>query len=229
MIKIDRRSVDEGEALSMRVMKNPEERRNEILDAAEMLFVTKGYTKATIMDILQACDIAKGTFYYYFQSKEEVMHAIVMRFIMSGVTAARCILSNSELSAHEKIFHIITAQNQPDERKLGVIEQLHDVQNVEMHQKSLVETVLQLSPILAEVVEQGIQEGVFNTPTPRESIEFLLVSSQFILDQGIFQWEEKQFMKKIEAFADIMERVLGAAPGSFAYVTRLYFPYQDQG
>lgn len=210
----------------MRVTKNPEQRRNEILDAAEMLFMTKGYTKATIMDILEACDIAKGTFYYYFQSKEEVMHAIITRFITSGVAAARRIVSDPELSAHEKIFQIITAQNQPDERKLGVIEQLHDVQNVEMHQKSLVETVLQLSPILTEVIEQGIQEGVFQTSTPRESIEFLLVSSQFILDQGIFQWEAEQYEKKIEAFAGIMERVLGAEPGSFTYVTQLYFPHQ---
>lgn len=32
--------------------------------------------------------------------------------------------------------------------------------------------------------------------------------------------------KKVEAFTHIMERVLGAEQGSFAYVTRLYFPNQ---
>lgn len=210
----------------MRLIKNPEERRNEILDAAEILFVTKGYTKATVMDILQACSIAKGTFYYYFQSKEEVMNAIVMRFILNGEASARRVVSDPNLNAHDKIFRIIMAQNQPDDNKLGLIEQLHHVQNVEMHQKSLVETVLRLSPILAEVVEQGIEEGVFHTPNPRESIEFLLVSSQFLLDQGIFQWEEDQLLQKVEAFAHITERVLGAEQGSFAYVTRLYFPHQ---
>lgn len=210
----------------MRLIKNPEERRNEILDAAEILFVTKGYTKATVMDILQACNIAKGTFYYYFQSKEEVMNAIVMRFILNGEATAKRVVSDPNLNAHDKIFRIIMAQNQPDEKKLGLIEQLHHVQNVEMHQKSLVETVLRLSPILAEVVEQGIQEGVFHTPNPKESIEFLLVSSQFLLDQGIFQWEEEELRKKVEAFSHIMERVLGAEQGSFTYVTRLYFPHQ---
>ena len=95
-----------------------------------------------------------------------------------------------------------------------------------MHQKSLVETVIRLSPILAEVVEQGIQEGVFHTPNRKESIEFLLVSSQFLLDRGIFQWEEEELQKKVEAFTLILERVLGAEKGSFAYVTRLYFPNQ---
>ncbi|MEW4426874.1 MULTISPECIES: TetR/AcrR family transcriptional regulator [Paenibacillus] len=210
----------------MRLIKNPEERRNEILDAAEILFVTKGYTKATVMDILHACNIAKGTFYYYFQSKEEVMNAIVMRFILKGEAAAKCVVSDPKLNAHDKIFRIIMAQNEPDEKKLGLIEQLHHVHNVEMHQKSLVETVLRLSPILAEVVEQGMQEGVFHTPNPQESIEFLLVSSQFLLDRGIFQWEEEELQKKVEAFSQIVERVLGAEQGSFAYVTRLYFPHQ---
>lgn len=84
MTTIDRQSVERIGGQDMRLIKNPEERRNEILDAAEILFITKGYTKATVMDILQACNIAKGTFYYYFQSKEEVMNAIVMRFILSG-------------------------------------------------------------------------------------------------------------------------------------------------
>lgn len=57
----------------MRFSKKPDERKNEILDAAEMLFGTKGYSKTTNNDILNEVGIAKGTFYYYFQSKEEVM------------------------------------------------------------------------------------------------------------------------------------------------------------
>jgi AcrR family transcriptional regulator len=61
----------------MRVIKEPEERRNEILDTAETLFFTKGYGKTTVNDILQAIGIAKGTFYYYFKSKEEVMDAVL--------------------------------------------------------------------------------------------------------------------------------------------------------
>jgi hypothetical protein len=46
------------------------------------------------------------------------------------------------------------------------------------------------------------------------------------LDRGIFQWEEEELQKKVEAFSQIVERVLGAEQGSFAYVTRLYFPHQ---
>ena len=53
-----------------RIVKEADERRNEILDAAETLFTEKGYSKTTIIDILNQVGIAKGTFYYYFKSKE---------------------------------------------------------------------------------------------------------------------------------------------------------------
>lgn len=202
----------------MRITKNPEERRNEILDTAEGLFVTQGYMKTTVNDILQAVGIAKGTFYYYFKSKEEVMDAIVMRFIARGVEAAKEIASTPGLSAHEKIFQIIMAQNPDSGHKGQMIDQLHQASNAEMHQKSLVETILQLTPVITEVIEQGIAEGAFKTPYPKESVEFLLVSSQFLFDEGIFQWQPQELMFKASAFTHIIETTLGARPGSFSYM-----------
>lgn len=202
----------------MRVTKNPDERRNEILDAAEMLFTTKGYSQTTVNDILKEVGIAKGTFYYYFQSKEEVMEAVVMRFIGNGVKAAEAVVSDSSLNAPEKILQIIMAQNPAEGRKEQMIEELHQVNNAEMHQKSLVETILQLTPVLTEVIEQGIEEGTFHTSYPKETIEFLLVSSEFLFDEGIFQWEQEELMHKASAFTNIMETTLGAEPGTFTYI-----------
>lgn len=202
----------------MRISKKPDERKNEILDAAEMLFGTKGYSKTTINDILQRVGIAKGTFYYYFQSKEEVMDAIVMRYIELGVEAAKEIAVDDKLTAHQKIFQIIMAQKPDTGSKEQMIEQLHQVNNAEMHQKSLVETILQLTPVLADVIEQGIEEGVFRTAYPKETVEFLLVSSQFLFDEGIFEWQPQELMQKAIAFTSIMEMTLGAEQGSFSYI-----------
>jgi len=208
----------------MRVSKKPEDRRNEILDTSEMLFGTKGYSKTTINDILQMIGIAKGTFYYYFKSKEEVMDAIIMRFIGIGVESAKTIASDLNLKAPEKIFQFIIAQNQDTIRKEQILEQLHQVDNAEMHQKSLVETILQLTPVLADIVEQGIREGSFKTPYPKEVIEFILVSSQFMLDAGLFQWQPIEIIQKAKALAFIIETLLGAEKGSFSY---LYTRYEE--
>ena len=202
--------------------KKPEERRNEILDASDILFKTKGYTKTTINDILQTVGIAKGTFYYYFRSKQEVMDALVMRFIHNSVEITKTIASNEKLKPHEKIFQIVMAQSKRDIGKKQIIEQLHDVNNAEMHQKSLTETILWLTPILTKIVKQGIKDGLFKTKYPKEVVEFLLVSSQFLFDEGIFQWQSDEITQKATAFAYIIETVLGAETGSFAYIPKIY-------
>lgn len=206
----------------MRIVKKPEERRSEILDAAEMLFTTKGYSSTTVNDILNAVGIAKGTFYYHFQSKEEVMEAIVLRFIDAGVRGAKAIASDPHLKAHEKIFQILLAQKpETGQNKEQMLEQLHQVNNAEMHQRSLVESILQLTPVLTEVIEQGIAEGSLHTPHPKETVEFLLVSAQFLFDEGIFNWEPHELMQKAVAFTYILETTLGATKGSFAYMLEI--------
>jgi AcrR family transcriptional regulator len=202
----------------MKAPKSPKERKTEILDAAEELFTTKGYSETTVNDILNKVGIAKGTFYYYFKSKEEVMNAITDRFIAIEVNAAEAIAANETIDAPEKIFQIIMTQNQNENRKEKMIEELHEVHNAEMHQKSLIGTIMQLTPVLTKVIEQGITEGVFKTPYPKETVEVLLVSSGFIFDEAIFQWDPIEQMQKAKAFVHILETVLGADKGGFQYL-----------
>jgi AcrR family transcriptional regulator len=206
----------------MRISKEAEERRNEILDKAEMLFFTKGYVRTTVNDILQEIGIAKGTFYYYFKSKEEVMDAVVTRFIDAGVDAAKIIAADPKLSVHEKLLRIIMEQKPDSERKGRIIEQFHQGENALIHQKSLAETILKLTPVLTVVIEQGIEESLFHCPYPKETMEFLLVASQFLFDEGIFKWQPEEIILKIQSFIYIMETTLGAEKGSFSYVTQMF-------
>jgi len=202
----------------MKKSKSPEARKKEIMDVAETLFITKGYAKTTINNILSEIDIAKGTFYYYFKSKEDVMDAIIDRFITIEVEAAEAIAADDTLKAPDKIFRIIMGENHHGNKKEKMIEELHEVSNEKMHQKSLIETIKQLAPILTRMIEQGIVEGVFETPYPRETVEVLLVSSGFIFDDGIFQWDEEEKIQKAKAFVYILETVLKADKGDFQYL-----------
>lgn len=56
--------------------KQPEVRRDQLLDAAERLFAEKGYADTTVADIADAAGVAKGTFYLYFPSKEHCVIAL---------------------------------------------------------------------------------------------------------------------------------------------------------
>jgi AcrR family transcriptional regulator len=64
-----------------RVLKSPEDRRQEILDAAVEVFSDHGVSKATVADVAVAAGVAKGTVYLYFSSKEELLGALRDRFV----------------------------------------------------------------------------------------------------------------------------------------------------
>ena len=203
----------------MRIVKEYEERRKEILETAERLFITKGYTKTTVNDILKEIGIAKGTFYHYFKSKEEVMDEIIMRIIKDDVAKAKVIVSNPNIPVLEKLFRVLMEQSpKSGDVKDKMIEQFHQPNNAEMHQKSIVQSIIHLSPVLAEILEQGIDEGIFSTPYPQETIELLLSSAQVIFDEGLFQWKPEEMMRRAKAYIKMMEASVEVKEGSFDYM-----------
>src|SRR6478672_7387171 len=60
--------------------KPPQERRNDLMNAAERLFLKEGVEPTTVEEITNAADVAKGTFYLHFSSKEEIRIALGDRF-----------------------------------------------------------------------------------------------------------------------------------------------------
>ena len=64
----------------MRVTKEPEERRQEILDTAMRLFYEKGYEKTSITDIANAIGVAQGLCYRYFPSKEALFDTAIDQY-----------------------------------------------------------------------------------------------------------------------------------------------------
>jgi AcrR family transcriptional regulator len=207
---------------AMRIIKEPEERRNEILDAAEQLFASRGYDAATVSDILAAVNIAKGTFYYYFKSKEDALDAIVERRISYGIAEAEEIVKKQGPSVYEKFLAVIMAQKPRSQIQEAFNSVLHESGNVKFHQKVLTETVLRLSPILQSLVEEGIQQGLFSTSYARESVELLLASALVVFDDGFFHWTEAEIASRIPAFLEAMERILGAKPGAFSYMASAF-------
>ena len=73
----------------MRTVKNAEERKNEILDAAEVLFARKGFEETSTGDILEMVGIARGTLYYHFRSKEEILDSDIEALIAERQAARK--------------------------------------------------------------------------------------------------------------------------------------------
>jgi len=201
----------------MRVVKDPVVRRNELLDAAEHLFTTKGYQDTSITDIVQQVQVAKGTFYYYFKSKEEILDEVLLRLIEEDAKRMRQVLTNASLPPVRKLTLLLLAQNpQPGNRKDRMTEEFHRRGNAEMHQRGTQLAIERLAPILAEAVREGVVQGVFATDTPLEDMQMLLATSTVMFDEGLVQMKPEDLPRRVAAFFRYMERVLGAREGAFS-------------
>lgn len=200
----------------MRITKDANERKNEILDVAQRLFHEQGYAQTSIEDILKKIGIARGTLYYHFKSKEEILSAMIDRQIERNEEILHRIADNQALSAVEKLYELILFQSHSG----TLAEGLHEKENAELHQKSFQRSLLHYAPIMTEIVEQGIQSGEFSTPYPRESVELLLCASQ-LHDPGVFTWMQDEYEQKRIAFFWLLENTLGISPDAKQHLHQL--------
>lgn len=76
------------EAESPRWQRRKEARPEEILDAAMLLFVKRGFTATRLDDIARSAGVSKGTLYLYFESKEEIFKAVVTESVLPEIEKA---------------------------------------------------------------------------------------------------------------------------------------------
>ncbi len=202
----------------VRHVKAAEERRLEIIKTSEKLFRKKGYDKTSVEAIIKEIGVAKGTFYYYFKSKEEVLKAIVDRTLDHVVEMAEVVANDTSMDALTKMRLLLSNSRIGDETATEIIEFLHLPANRELHEMTNIQTVLRLSPILARIVEQGNEEGVFDAKRPLETIQLLLTGGQFLLDGGLFDFSQKEIAERRVALQALTEKALGARPGAFNFM-----------
>ena len=72
----------------------PDRRRGDLLDAAEAIILDRGLPALTVDEVTSCAGVAKGTFYLYFRSKEEVIAGLRERFVEQVLTAQNAALEN---------------------------------------------------------------------------------------------------------------------------------------
>jgi AcrR family transcriptional regulator len=201
----------------IRIVKKPEERRREIVSASRELFLQKGYEKTTMQDVMKTLNIAKGTTYHYFKSKEELLEAVVQDMVDEYIAGVKKVLNESQGNALEKIRVLVTAGRVADKQD-KTLDSLHSPSNMGMHIRLLAVTISRLAQLYANVLQQGCEEGLFQTEHPLECAEFLLAGIQFLTDVGCYPWKQEDLNRRAKAIPALLETQLKAAKGSFSFL-----------
>lgn len=213
-----------------RVVKEYNVRRNEILDAAQRLIYSKGYERMTIQDILDDLQIAKGLFYYYFESKQAMLVALTDRLMQTIAQLVEPIVSDPDLPALEKLQRffatIIQAETEQKTFLLTLMPVWYMDENAIVREKMRMTMMKYDAPLLTTIIHQGIQEGVMQTDYPDQVGDMVLLLFQGLKDtlaQLLLLGEIEQSNLRpteyiIAAYADALEHILGISAHSLNLV-----------
>ncbi|MBP2242961.1 AcrR family transcriptional regulator [Cytobacillus eiseniae] len=206
----------------MRVIKKAEERRNEILDAADELFAQKGFDGTSTNDILNKVGIARGTLYHHFKSKEDIMDALIERYTVLLLGTAQEIAADKSIPVNERIIRVVMSLNISNENGKEIMEHIHKPQNALMHQKIQKVIINGVPPILTEIIREGIDQELFNTPYPYECMEMIVAYTNTVFDDDIVHLTNEELASRIKAFVFNVERLLGVESGSLMYMMKMF-------
>lgn len=190
-----------------------EKRKQEILKIAYRLIISKGYEETSIDEIIAEAQIAKGTFYYHFKSKEEMLEALINMMITEQTERAKKILSDP-LPIPQKTVAVITSLR-PNSEETTIQDALNRKDNIAMHEKINRRIIEEAVPILSEVVKEGIAQGILDCDNISERVRMILIISSDMFNHASFTSAD------IDVFIDTVEKILGAKKDTFGFVRQL--------
>ncbi len=159
-----------------RIAKDPEERKKELIDAAERLFISAGYDQTAISDIVKEVNVSQGAFYYYFDSKEDVLVAVLEKEIAVMEGDIVRIAREADLDEAKKLNSMINCFIRLTDSGKKILGYIHEAKNAELHRKlRQTRPFSRIAPVMAEVISQGIEKGRFNVRHPLETSYLLLM------------------------------------------------------
>jgi hypothetical protein len=103
-----------------------------------------------------------------------------------------------------------------------IIEHIHKPQNALMHFKAQKAILNGLTPILTEIVEEGIEQGLCTTPYPYEAIEMLVVYTNTVFDGNMIDLTDEDRILRVKAFVFHTERLLGVEIGTLSLAHQIF-------
>ena len=196
-----------------RISKPPEERRQELIQTARELFLSQGYEKTMVGDIVRQVGVAQGLFYYYFRSKQDIFLAVINQFTEERIGELAVFLRDAHIPLLQRVrnlMHVLMdflremeamyPKNQGD---------IAGEMTAIMHNH--VSTMIE--PMVTELLREGTEQGVLSAPYPDLLSRFVI--SGFIGVQYMQQPPKADDMMALILFAleqllDIPKQALSA-------------------
>ena len=163
--------------------------------------------------------IAKGSIYYYFDSKDDIVNAVIERSYATAISEyfADSNDASDPLSKIKSLFRSVLRQEFCDKRK-NIIVYFHVQENPVLRMKMMMTAVRTISPILAKLLAEGAEQGCIRADFPEEGSEMIIAMLTFLLDRSFFPSDSEGIYRKLKLYANVLETCMQAEKGSFDFL-----------
>ncbi len=192
--------------------KYPEETVKRILDVAEELFMTRGYERTTMADIVDGLGgLTKGAVYHHFKSKEDIFEAVFERANRPVIERIEHIMGDRSLTGHQKLLALDSASSDAPSAEMWRAMRLSadPVRHARILAREYADVIETAHRYIEPVIREGIADGSIACAHPREAAEaMMLLSNLWVVPLFCPLTEEAEYGRRVEVFTDIT-RMLG--------------------
>lgn len=192
--------------------KYPEETVKRILDVAEELFMTRGYERTTMADIVDGLGgLTKGAVYHHFKSKEDIFEAVFERANRPVIERIERIMDDRSLTGHQKLLALDAASSDGPSAEMWRAMRLSadPVRHARILAREYADVIETAHRYIEPVIREGIADGSIACAHPREAAEaMMLLSNLWVVPLFCPLTEEAEYGRRVEVFMDIT-RMLG--------------------
>ena len=149
------------------------ERQKHIINVSRAMFTRNGVENTSVNDIIKELGIAKGTFYWYFESKEQLIHMVVSDLINESYQRAEEICQLPELSFTQKLTRMLEYIF-IDSYAGQELEQRIQKEYAAFSDQIWQENIRQLTPIVKALVKQAVDEGLTDSECSDDTAAFII-------------------------------------------------------
>ncbi len=184
----------------------------------------------TIQGILDEARISKGAFYHYFDSKQDLLEALIDRMLDAGERLLIPIVEDSSLNALEKLQRYFVSAGRWKTAQKDFLMELMRVwyldENAIVREKIFLEGIRRVTPLLTTIFRQGLEEGTMTTGHPAQVGEVVMclveglgeTFARYLLTMDGTTSNLEAIRCTINTYQEALERVLGAPEGSLTVV-----------
>src|SRR3989440_9479278 len=192
-----------AKAATKRMARNSSaDKRATILRAATRVFARNGYFNSKVADIARAADVADGTVYLYFKSKEEILHSIFDQNVEEAIGAARSLIEGIT-DPREKLRRVASLhlERLGADRNLAVVFQVELRGSTKFMREFSAAGFAEYLALLRQIFEEGQAAGVFRKQVNSKLAAKILFGA---LDEMATNWIISKRNYKLAPMADVV-------------------------